>query len=102
MQYFSYQHRHAKPGGYLYNLAAERLAELGVEPHEVVYVGNDVRNDVAPALRVGFRAVLFAGDRRSLRLRLEDPELRDLQPTATITNLEQLLPLIGVDEAAHE
>lgn len=88
---YSYQESHAKPGGHLYRLLAERLALQGIAPSEVLYVGNDMRNDVAPAAECGFRSVLFAGDHRSLRLR---PEMNLPSPHAIVTDLVQIASLV--------
>ena len=88
---WSWEHRRAKPGTFLYEHAAERLAEKGIEPREVLYVGNDLLNDCTPAQAVGFRTALFAGDARSLRLRAGDERVRDTRPTVTLTDLRQIV-----------
>jgi putative hydrolase of the HAD superfamily len=66
---FSYLERRAKPDVHLFEVARERLLERGISPDRVLYVGNDVRNDIEPAKSVGFQTALFAGDESSLRLR---------------------------------
>ncbi len=88
---FSYRLGMAKPGCGLYEEARRRLARRGIPPERVLYVGNDVRNDVLPAQRTGFLTALFAGDRRSYRPRAEDPQCREVVPTLCLTRLEQLL-----------
>ncbi|MCW1886430.1 HAD family hydrolase [Luteolibacter flavescens] len=65
----SYTERRAKPDTWLFEVMRDRLLEKGIQPHEALYVGNDVRNDIDPAKRCGFRAALFTGDVSSLRLR---------------------------------
>lgn len=90
----SYRCGRAKPGVFLYEQAAIALAELGVTPAETLMVGNDLLNDVTPAAAVGFRTVLFAGDRRSLRLRQDDDRVAGVEPTAVITELRQLPDLL--------
>ena len=67
LQFYSYQYRRAKPSAELYRLAAAALQRRGIPAGRALYVGNDMRNDVAPAARLGFRTALFAGDARSLR-----------------------------------
>jgi putative hydrolase of the HAD superfamily len=47
--------------------------------------------DIWPATRLGFKTALFAGDRRSLRLREDDERCRVLQPDLVIDQLEQLV-----------
>jgi putative hydrolase of the HAD superfamily len=66
---FSYLERRAKPDPYLFEIVRDKLARRGIPAAEVLYIGNDVRNDVAPARTTGFRTALFAGDPTSLRLR---------------------------------
>ncbi len=90
----SYEHRQAKPGVYLYEQVATALAERNIRGDEVLYVGNDMRNDVAPAAAVGFRTVLFAGDNRSLRLREGDPMTECVEPDAVVTDLPQILAIL--------
>lgn len=87
---YSYQERQAKPGVHLYQKLSHRLAAYDIAPHEVLYVGNDRRNDVWPAHEVGFKTVLFAGDARSLRFR---EEMGLPAPDAIVTNLAQVLEL---------
>ena len=96
---WSYAHRRAKPGTFLYEHAADRLAKHGVGPGEVLYVGNDLLNDCTPAQAVGFRTALFAGDARSLRLREGDDRVRNTRPTVTVTDLSQLLECVPAVES---
>ena len=95
LRYYSYRHGLAKPGQELYQLAKNGLAERNIECSEVLYVGNDMRNDIWPAAEVGFRTGLFAGDKRSLRLRQDEKEKTARQtPDAIITDLMQIPPMI--------
>ncbi|MGC9452067.1 MAG: HAD family hydrolase [Oceanipulchritudo sp.] len=87
---WSYVEREGKPSIRLYQLLAERLAERDILPRQVLYIGNDMRNDIRPARETGFATALFAGDARSLRWRREDPRCRDLQPDLVLTNLRQI------------
>jgi putative hydrolase of the HAD superfamily len=91
---WSYQEREGKPSRFLYRKLAGKLADEGLQPHETLYVGNDLLNDIYPARHEGFRTALFAGDQRSLRLRPEDPRCRDLRPDATLKHLGQVLNLL--------
>ncbi len=70
---WSYRSRRAKPDPLIFEDATVRFAELGVPPEQILYVGNDMRNDVWAPQELGWRTALFAGDARSLRLRTEDP-----------------------------
>ncbi|MEA1952307.1 MAG: HAD family hydrolase [Planctomycetota bacterium] len=90
LQYYSYQHGWGKPGRKLYELAVEALRRERIEPENVVFVGNDMLNDILPAKQVGFRTALFAGDGRSLRLREDDPRVLGIVPDLILTELGQL------------
>ncbi len=91
---YSYRHLRAKPDPYLFELARKQLALLHVAPTQTLYIGNDMLNDVWAASQVGFRTVLFAGDARSLRLREDKLQTRNLSPDAVITDLNQLFDLL--------
>lgn len=92
--HWSYAHLKAKPSTALYENAASALASNGISPEQILYVGNDMRNDVAPAHKVGFKTALFAGDARSLRWREGDPIVGDIKPDCIITDLIQILDVI--------
>lgn len=87
---YSYELREAKPSVLLYELVDSRLRAQGIEPHQVLYVGNDMRNDIWPAQKAGFKTALFAGDKRSLRFREDDPDVAKVQPTLVVTHLSQV------------
>lgn len=91
---WSFEHGEAKPGTFLYEKCSEALAARGLAASEALFVGNDLRNDVWPAQRVGFKTALFAGDARSLRWRRDDQRLTDVRPDAVITDLRQLLEVV--------
>ena len=92
--YYSYQYEIAKPSPILFQLAAQKLKERGITPPCVLYIGNDMLNDIYPAKAIGFQTALFAGDRRSLRLRADDPRCKHLRADLVITDLDQLIPHI--------
>lgn len=94
LSYFSYEYSQAKPGTFLYERVGQTLADREISPAEVLYVGNDMLNDMMAASQVGFRTALFAGDRRSLRWRDGDERVGDLTPDVVVTQLEQLLDCI--------
>ncbi len=87
LQFYSFQHQRAKPGLGLYQMAARTLARRGIKPAEVLYVGNDMLNDIMPAHTIGFRTALFAGDARSLRCREDDPRVAHVSPDIVISDL---------------
>ncbi|MBI1248963.1 HAD hydrolase-like protein [bacterium] len=89
--FFSYEYRVAKPGTDLYVTAAQSFADQGIDVCHILYVGNDMLNDVQPASQVGMKTALFAGDERSLRLRTEDARMLPIQPDVTLTRLSDIL-----------
>ena len=92
---WSYKELKAKPSADLFPRAEKYLKRNhGIKLSETVYVGNDMLNDIYCASRAGCKTVLFAGDRRSLRLRESDERCMDINPDAIITSLDQLSDLI--------
>jgi putative hydrolase of the HAD superfamily len=91
---WSWSLKEAKPSRRLYDLLLERLPD-GLEASQCLYVGNDMRNDIAPAAAVGMKTALFAGDRRSLRLREGDPLTEGVSPDLVVTHLHQILECLG-------
>ena len=98
LQFYSYQHAQAKPALTLYELAAQAFASRGIRTDEVMYVGNDMLNDIMPAHQLGFRTGLFAGDARSLRPRPDDTRVQGIEPDVVLTDLSQLHEVIISDQ----
>ncbi|MEO1524236.1 MAG: HAD family hydrolase [Planctomycetota bacterium] len=88
---FSNRYRQAKPGPRLFEVLVAGLGRRGIMPQDAVYVGNDRLNDVWSAHEAGLRTAWFAGDRRSLRDRSEDPRVADLPHDIVLTHLSQLV-----------
>ncbi|GAB5410348.1 MAG: HAD family hydrolase [Balneolaceae bacterium] len=94
--FWSFSEDIAKPSVEFYRRAKEYLIERkNIHPNEVLFVGNDMLNDIYPAQKIGFKTALFAGDRRSFRLRSDDVRCQSLEPDITITDLNQLKECIG-------
>ena len=94
---WSYKELEGKPSTQLYINAAEKLkSQHGIAPKEVLYVGNDIRNDIWPAQQIGFKTALFAGDHLSLRLRKDDPNCCEVTADIEITELQQILKCISL------
>jgi putative hydrolase of the HAD superfamily len=92
---WSYLFKEAKPSTRMYRVNSMKLeAKYGIQPHEVLYVGNDMLNDIVPASQVGFKTCLFAGDKRSLRKREQDPRTEGVVADLIITSLDQILEVI--------
>ena len=92
---WSYQLREAKPSIRLFQKCAMKMEEKDhIQPGEVLYVGNDMLNDIWPATLEGFNSALFAGDRRSLHWREDDRRCQDLKPDIVINSLSQILECV--------
>jgi len=91
MLFYSYISGHAKPSQDMFKSASARLNKMGIAASSVLYVGNDMRNDIWPAIEVGFKTALFAGDARSLKLRKDDSMYKDIDPDIIVTDLNQLI-----------
>ncbi len=89
--FYSYKTGYAKPSTAMFETAAKRLGDMDIPAHSVLYIGNDMLNDVLPAVKTGFKTALFAGDARSLRLRKDHPECQNLSPDIYVTDLIQLV-----------
>ncbi len=75
---------HSKPHPSVFQ---EVMRRLGVEPAQCIMVGDRLVDDVAGALGVGIRAVWK-------KTAYPWPEPEHIKPTAIITNLSELLPLL--------
>jgi len=92
---WSYEQLAAKPSPCLFNVVLQRLAKLyKLRPEQVLYIGNDMLNDIWTANAAGCGTVLFAGDQRSLRQRRDDKRCTELNADAIITELSQLPALL--------
>jgi len=89
--FYSYKSGHAKPSPFMFEAAAKNLKNIDISAHSVLYIGNDMLNDIYPAKMVGFKTALFAGDARSLRLRKNHPRCQNLSADIVITDLVQIL-----------
>ena len=70
----------------------DMIAQLGVTPNEMMYVGDDALNDVAPARAMGMVSVWF---------KQEDAEIEPLAEEVdyTITTIEEILDLLPQQSA---
>lgn len=92
--FYSYKSGHAKPSPFMFEAAAKNLRNMDISAHSVLYIGNDMLNDIYPAKMAGFKTALFAGDARSLRLRENHPKCQNLSADIVITDLVQILDLV--------
>lgn len=83
-----------QPSPSLYEQARERFAAQGIQPHEVLHVSHQLKDDLGPARKVGFRTALYAADKTACQVsreELQDPELR---PDRLLTEFRQLRDLL--------
>jgi len=93
---WSYQTGVKKPSVHFYRHFMNALEQQSdFKPQEVLFVGNDMLKDIMPASKLRMKTALFAGDRRSLKLREDHPECRDIEPDVVITELGQLSECVG-------
>lgn len=89
---WSYRHGIAKPSVGFYELLVEDLdRHYDIRPEQVLYIGNDMLNDIYPAALLGMHTALFSGDKRSLKLREDEPRCEDVDPDLELTFMPQLL-----------
>lgn len=93
--FYSYREKIAKPSTEFMNRAVIQLKKLyNINPDEILYLGNDMLNDIVTAARCGCRTALFAGDKRSLRLREADERCQNAEPDLIITDMHQLTGIL--------
>ncbi len=93
---YSYLLGEAKPSTAIFRPVLESLANnYGILPPQVIYVGNDMLNDVYTATRLGLKTCLFAGDSRSLRLREDHKLCRDTEPDVIVSQLTQIAAVVS-------
>ncbi len=91
---WSYKERLGKPSVELFEKLNRSLSAKGIDPDQTLYVGNDMLNDIWTASQAGLKTALFAGDKRSLRLRESDERCQGLEPDVIITELNQLIHIL--------
>lgn len=91
---YSYVSGRAKPCTDMFEAAAQKLGAKGIAPESVLYIGNDMLNDIYPAAATGFQTALFAGDMRSLRLREDDQRCTDLAADLSVNSLAGIAEII--------
>jgi len=88
---WSYREGEGKPSAHIFAQLSRRLRDRSIQPQETLMVGNDMFKDIFPAVQLGFQTALFAGDRRSLRLRQDHEQAGSLTPDMVINDLLQLV-----------
>ena len=94
---WSFEVGQAKPAKTLFSRLCEQLLMDSAisSPEQLLYLGNDMLNDVYGAQNAGMRTALFAGDKSSLRLRKDDARCRGIKPDVILTGLDQLSQVVS-------
>ncbi len=88
---WSYKLGQSKPSPLLFTPVLDYLKmQYGINADEILYVGNDMLNDIHTASAAGCKTALFAGDQRSLRLRKGNSLVQSDRADAIITDILQL------------
>jgi putative hydrolase of the HAD superfamily len=92
--FFSYELGFSKPNPAIFEQAIEAAAGLGINPQQILYVGNDMLNDIYAAGQFGMQTALFVGDGSQVCLRQDEPCCRNLRPNAIVTQIEQIADML--------
>ena len=79
-----------KPGKKFYGEFISRIHKQGMDPTEILYVGNDINKDIIPAKKLGMYTALFVGDSRSIRHEESEIENLSFAPDLVINDLSQI------------
>jgi putative hydrolase of the HAD superfamily len=100
--FYSFEAGEAKPSPVLFTKAADQLNSQGISPTSVLFVGNDMLNDIHGAAAVGFKTALFAGDPCSLRLREGNSLTEKLRPEGVIRFLSGISAMIADEKGGFQ
>ncbi|HLJ10686.1 MAG TPA: HAD family hydrolase [Planctomycetaceae bacterium] len=93
----SFQFGVRQPAATLFEACLARLEKLGIAAEEVLHVAPALKEELAPARKLGMRTALYAGDAASLvasPAEVNDPELR---PDRILTDLRQIRQIVKTD-----
>jgi FMN phosphatase YigB (HAD superfamily) len=86
-----------KPSERFFRALLSELTSHGIEPHQVLHVGNNMDQDLIPAKKLGMRTALVAHDKSTLTAgkdQLKDPACR---PDILMTELQQIALAISAE-----
>ena len=95
LRVFSCNVKARKPSERLFKEMLKRLREHGIEPGQVLHVGNSLDRDMAPARRHGMKIALFAGDKHSLQGKAAQLNQPTTRPDVLLTELAQITEVVG-------
>jgi FMN phosphatase YigB (HAD superfamily) len=94
LRFLSCDLRGRKPSERVFRKVQTALKEHGLQPEEVLHVGNSMARDLIPARRAGFRTALFVGDKNTLQATPEQLKDAATRPDVMLTELTQLAEVI--------
>jgi FMN phosphatase YigB (HAD superfamily) len=83
-----------KPSPTLYDTCLQRFAEKGIQPGEILYVGNRLQSDLAVAKQLGIKTALYVGDKLSLQASSAEIKHKVLRPKRLLTDLKQISNIV--------
>lgn len=92
----TYEQGVRKPSLSLYGRCREQFGELNIEPEEILYVSSRLAEDLAVAKQHGFRTVLFAGDKLSLKATAAECKDPAMKPDRLMTSLSQIRNILEI------
>jgi len=92
----SFQDGLRKPSASLFGRCVERFEAEGIEPREVLYISNQLRDDLSVAKQAGMQTALYAADTLSLRAAKSDVRDPDMKPDRLLTDLIQIRDILSI------
>ena len=86
-----------KPSLSLYQTCLDRFGHIhDVQPHEILYVSCQLRDDLAVAKQLGMRTALYAVDKTDCSVEQSDMQDQDLRPDRLVTDLNHLCQIMAL------
>ena len=93
----SYNQGVRQPAASLFEPVLERLEEQGISPSEILHVAPRLKDELAPAKKLGLRTALYAGDAASLVATSTEVNNPELRPDRILTDLRQIRQIVKQD-----
>src|SRR5262245_40878006 len=91
----SYDIGYRQPSSALFKACLVNLAHRGIAPEEVLHVASRLRDELAPARKLGMKTALYAGDKHSLQATPADMQDSELRPDRILTDLRQIRQIVS-------
>jgi len=90
----SFQFGVRQPAATLFEACLKELEERGIAPREVLHVASRLKDELAPAKKLGMQTALFAGDAASLAATPAEVQSPELRPDRILTDLRQIRQIL--------